>query len=111
MSRLVNLSRRKFIWGLSCTCGSALFFPSCSEVEISGRKQINIFPDDYLYSRTFPVYENFKSKSNLITGTTEYNNLVDIGYSIRDAIAVYYANKGEANPTDNFYLLFINVFP
>ena len=36
------ISRRNFIWGLSCTCGSSLIFPSCTEVEISGRKQINI---------------------------------------------------------------------
>ena len=104
-----NISRRNFIWGLSCTCGSTIFLTSCTEVEISGRKQINILSDDFLYSKTFPAYDNFKTKSNLITGTEEYNNIVDIGFNIKDAIGVYYANKGEKNPTDNFQWEFILV--
>ena len=85
MTCLQNISRRKFLWGISCTCGTALFLPACTEVEISGRKQINIVSDDYLYSKSFPAYENFKSKTKLITGTSEYNNVVDIGYKIKDA--------------------------
>ena len=96
------ISRRNFIWGLSCACCCSIFLPSCTEVEISGRKQINILSDDFLYSKTFPAYANFKSKSNLITGTEEYNNIVDIGYNIKDAIGIYYANKNEKNPTDIF---------
>ena len=104
-----TISRRNFIWGLSCTCGSTIFLTSCTEVEISGRKQINILSDDFLYSKTFPAYDNFKTKSNLITGTEEYNNIVDIGFNIKDAIGVYYANKGEKNPTDNFQWEFILV--
>ena len=109
MTHLLNISRRNFIWGLSCTCGSAILLPSCTEVEISGRKQFNIFSDDFLYSKTFPAYEKFKSQTKLITGTTEYNNVVNIGYSIRDAIGVYYAKIDEQNPTDNFQWEFVLV--
>ena len=102
MSYLSNLSRRKFIWGITCTCSSAVFLPSCTDVALSDRKQFNILSDDYLYSKTFPAYENFKSQSKLITGTSDYNNIVEIGYSIKDAINVYYAQQNEKNPTDNF---------
>ena len=109
MSYILNISRRKFIWRLSCACGSTLFLPSCTEVEISGRKQLNILSDDFLYSKTFPAYENFKSQTKLITGTSEYNNIVEIGYRIRDAIAVYYAQQNENNPTDNFQWEFVLV--
>ena len=109
MTHLHNISRRNFILGLSCTCGSAILLPSCTEVEISGRKQFNIFSDDFLYSKTFPAYEKFKSQTKLITGTTEYNNVVNIGYSIRDAIGVYYAKIDEQNPTDNFQWEFVLV--
>ena len=109
MTHLLNISRRNFIWGLSCTCGSAILLPSCTEVEISGRKQFNILSDDFLYSKTFPAYEKFKSQTKLITGTTEYNNIVNIGYSIRDAIGVYYARIDEQNPTDNFQWEFVLV--
>ncbi len=102
MLYLANLSRRKFVWGMTCTCGSAVFLPSCTEVAMSDRKQFNIFSDDFLYSKTFPAYENFKSQTKLITGTSEYNNIVEIGYNIIDAIGVYYAQQNEKNPTDNF---------
>lgn len=109
MSYFSNLSRRKFIWEVSCTCTALLMLPSCADVAMSDRKQIKIFSDDFLYSKTFPAYENFKSQTKLITGTTEYNNIVKIGYNIRDAINVYYANIGEEDPTKNFQWEFVLV--
>ena len=63
MSDFFNLSRRKFIWGFSCTCGSPLLLTSCAEVAMSDRKQIKIFSDDFLHSKAFPAYENFKSNT------------------------------------------------
>ena len=101
MTHFSHLSRRKFVWGMTCTCGT-LLLPSCAEVAMSDRKQFNILSDDFLYSKTFPAYENFKSQTKLITGTSEYDNIVKIGYDIRDAINVYYANQGGEDPTENF---------
>ena len=95
MSKLLYLSRRKFIYNTSCGCASGLFLSSCTEVALSERKQINILSDDFLYSTSIPAYENFKSQSNLITGTSEYNQIVDIGYKIKDAINSYYENNGK----------------
>ncbi len=109
MTYFNNISRRKFIWGASCTCGSSLILSSCADVAISDRKQIKIFSDDYLYSKTFPAYEKFKSQSKLITGTKESEQIVNIGLSIRDAINVYYTNRGEDNPTSNFQWEFVLV--
>ena len=101
MTHFSNLSRRKFVWGMTCACGT-LLLPSCTDVAMSDRKQFNILSDDFLYSKTFPAYENFKSQTKLITGTSEYDNIVKIGYDIRDAINVYYANQGSEDPTENF---------
>ena len=109
MSYLSNLSRRKFIWGMSCTCGASLTLTSCTDVAMSDRKQIKIFSDDYLYSKAFPAYKNFKSQAKLITGTSESKKIINIGLSIRDAINVYYANLGEEDPTANFQWEFILV--
>ena len=108
MTHFSNLSRRKFVWGMTCTCGT-LLLPSCADVAMSDRKQFNILSDDFLYSKTFPAYENFKSQSKLITGTSEYDNIVKIGYDIRDAINVYYANQGGSDPTENFQWEFVLV--
>ena len=108
MAHFSNLSRRKFVWGMTCTCGT-LLLPSCTDVAMSDRKQFNILSDDFLYSKTFPAYENFKSQTKLITGTSEYDNIVKIGYDIRDAINVYYANQGVEDPTKNFQWEFVLV--
>ena len=96
------------MWGMTCACGT-LLLPSCAEVAMSDRKQFNILSDDFLYSKTFPAYENFKSQTKLITGTSEYDNIVKIGYDIRDAINVYYANQGGSDPTENFQWEFVLV--
>ena len=109
MTKMLHLSRRKFIYNTCCTCTSGLILSSCTEVALSERKQINILSDDYLYSQTFPAYENFKSQSNLITGTNEYDTVVQIGYKIRDAINIYYQHNGQENPTSNFEWEFILV--
>ena len=102
MSVFNNISRRKFIYGCSCVCASSLILPSCTEVALSDRQQLNILSDDFLYSRTFPAYNNFKSQSKLITGTSEYNQIVDIGFKIRDAINIYYETNSQEDPTQIF---------
>ena len=109
MTDFFNLSRRNFIVQLSCTCSASLFLPSCADVAMSDRKQIKIFSDDFLYSKTFPAYENFKLKTKLVTGTLESERIIEIGYNIRDSINIYYANNGEKNPTTNFQWEFILV--
>ena len=87
---------------MSCTCGASLMLPSCADVAMSDRKQLKIFSDDYLYSKAFPAYENFKMNTKLVSNTTESNKIVNIGLSIRDSINAYYASRGEKNPTENF---------
>ena len=81
MSENNYFSRRKFIYQTGCMCGASLIFPACTEVAISDRQQLNILSDDFLYSKTFPAYNNFKSQSKLITGTNEYNNLIAVSYT------------------------------
>ena len=109
MSIFNNISRRKFIYGSTCFCASSLVLPSCTEVALSERQQFNILSDDFLYSKTFPAYNNFKSQSKLITETSEYNEIVDIGFRIRDAINVYYNTRGQEDPTSNFQWEFVLV--
>ena len=109
MSKIKKINRRKFIYGSVCMCGTALILPSCTQVAMSDRQQFNILSDDFLYSKTFTAYNNFKSQTKLITGTNEYNNIIDIGFRIKDAINIYYETAGEKNPTDNFQWEFVLV--
>jgi len=109
MSKLIHISRRKFIYSSGCACATSLLLPACTDVAMSDRKQFNILSDDFLYSKTFPAYNNFKSQSKLITGTSEYNQIVGIGYNIRDAINAYYQESNQQNPTTNFQWEFVLV--
>ena len=109
MTQKINLSRRKFILQTGCVCGVSILLPACTEVVLSERQQFNILGDDFLYSKTFSAYNNFKNQTKLITGTNEYRDLVNIGYRIRDGINIYYKNNGKKNPTDNFQWEFILV--
>ena len=109
MSDFYNFSRRKFMQGMTCACGTSLIFSSCADVAISDRKQLKIFSDDYLYSKVFPAYENFKLNTKLVTNTNESRKIVDIGNNIRKAINVYYLNNDQKNPTENFQWEFILV--
>ncbi len=109
MSKISNLSRREFVWGMSCACGGSLILPSCADVAMSDRKQLKIFSDDYLYSKAFPAYENFKMNTKLVSNTTESNKIVNIGLSIRDAINAYYSSRAQKNPTANFQWEFVLV--
>ena len=109
MSENNYFSRRKFIYGAGCMCGASLILPSCTQVAMSERKQFNILSDDFLYAKTFPAYNNFKSQAKLITGTQDYKNLIEVGWRIVDAINIYYQNRGEKNPTGNFKWEFILV--
>ena len=60
MSKISNLSRRQFVWGMSCACGGSLILPSCADVAMSDRKQLKIFSDDYLYSKAFLLMKILK---------------------------------------------------
>ena len=109
MTEINNLSRRNFVNGIGCMCCSSMILSSCTDVALSDRSQFNIINDDFLYAQTFPAYENFKSENKLITGTRDYNNIVNIGFKISEAINAYYLSNGENNPTNNFEWEFILV--
>ena len=63
MSENNKISRRKFIYGAGCMCGVSIILPSCTQVAMSDRQQFNILSDDFLYSKTFPAYNNFKNQT------------------------------------------------
>ena len=63
---MYNINRRKFLELFGCGCCSFLL-PSCSTVPITERKQLSIIPEATINRQAAAAYENFKSKSKLIT--------------------------------------------
>ncbi len=105
-----NINRRKFIELFGCGC-CGLVLPSCSTVPITERRQLSIIPEGTINNQASAAYENFRSKTKLITSGKELRSIKNIGKRIEDSVSSFFVNKNEKGPTRNFqwgYILFDN---
>ena len=72
MKHIIN--RRKFLGLFGCSCCS-LILPSCTTVPITERKQLSLFSETKMNAQAAKVYENFKSKTKLITKGDDLDNI------------------------------------
>ena len=98
---MYNINRRKFLGLFGCSCCS-IVLPSCSTVPITDRKQLSIIPEATINRQAAKAYENFKSKSKLITQGTQLNQITEIGKRMQDAVSTFFNNKDGKDPTENF---------
>ena len=75
---MYSINRRKFLSYFGCSCCS-LILPSCSTVPITERKQLTIIPESRINNQATSAYENFKSKSKLITSGAKLDEIRNIG--------------------------------
>ena len=78
---MYNINRRKFLGLFGCTCCS-IILPSCSTVPITERKQLSIIPEATINRQAAQAYENFKSKTKLITSGSKLKEIKEIGKKI-----------------------------
>ena len=71
---MYNINRRKFLGLFGCTCCS-IILPSCSTVPITERKQLSIIPEATINRQAAQAYENFKSKTKLITSGSKLKEI------------------------------------
>ena len=98
---MYNINRRKFLSLFGCGCCS-LVLPSCSSVPITDRKQLTIIPESKINSQAAAAYEQFRTKTKLITSGTHMKKVVEIGKKIEVAVSAFFLNKKEDDPTRNF---------
>ena len=98
---MYNINRRKFLGYFGCSCCS-LVLPSCSTVPITERKQLSIIPEARINSQAAAAYENFRSKSKLITSGSQLREIVDIGKKMEAAVSEFFRKQGKDDPTKNF---------
>jgi predicted Zn-dependent protease len=96
-----NINRRKFIELFGCGC-CGLILPSCSTVPITKRRQLSIIPEGTINNQASAAYENFRSKTKLITSGKELRSIKNIGRRIEDSVSAFFINKNEEDPTKNF---------
>jgi len=95
------INRRKFLELFGCGC-CGLILPSCSTVPITDRKQLTIFSESRINAQAVAVYENFRSKTKLITKGKALEEIRKIGRSIENAVSAYFDSQKIEDPTKNF---------
>jgi len=98
---MYNINRRKFLEYFGCSCCS-LILPSCSTVPITERRQLSIIPESRINRQAAAAYENFRSKSKLITRGTQLKKVREIGKKMEIAVSAFFEKEGKADPTKNF---------
>ena len=110
---MYNINRRKFLGYFGCSCCS-LLLPSCSTVPITERKQLSIIPEARINRQAAAAYENFRSKSKLITSGSQLMEIREIGKKMEKAVSSFFEKEGKEDPTQNFswdYVLVDNDTP
>lgn len=67
---------------------------SCSQVDISGRRQLNFVPDSYMHSMSFSEYGKFVESNKLSTDTQKTAMVKRVGQRISEAVTQYCNDKG-----------------
>jgi predicted Zn-dependent protease len=98
---MYNINRRKFLGYFGCGCCS-LLLPSCSTVPITERKQLSIIPEARINRQAAAAYENFRSKSKLITTGYQLKEIREIGKKMEIAVSTFFNNQGKKDPTESF---------
>ncbi len=98
---MYNINRRKFLGLFGCSCCTVLL-NSCTTVPITERKQLSLIPESRINQQAAAAYENFRSKSKLITSGSQLKEIKDIGKRIEDAVSTFFLKDGKEDPTKNF---------
>ena len=98
---MYNINRRKFLGYFGCSCCS-LILPSCTTVPITERKQLSIISDARINRQAASAYENFKSKSKLITSGSQIKEIREIGKKMEFSVSQFFEKQNKEDPTKNF---------
>ena len=98
---MYNINRRKFLGYFGCSCCS-LMLPSCSTVPITERKQLTLIPESRINQQAAAAYENFRSKTKLITIGSQLDEIRKIGKKMEIAVSTFFTKEGKEDPTKNF---------
>ena len=98
---MYNINRRKFLGLFGCGCCSFLM-PSCSTVPITERKQLSIIPESRINMQAAAAYEQFRTKTKLVTQGVQLKEIKEIGKKMERSVSLFFKNKGEKDPTENF---------
>ncbi len=124
-----RINRRNFVVGASCSLCGSIILPSCTQVPLTNRSQLNLYdsnlpivifqgsvggipiPKVYANEKSLnnevdKVYDKFITKAKadkiLLDNTNESRKIEEIGIEIYSSISKYYLNNRKKNPVDGF---------
>lgn len=74
---------------LAALCGLLLLLASCTQVEITGRKQLNLVPDSIMNSMSFQSYGEFLAENKLSNNAGQTQMVKRVGGRIQKAVEQY----------------------
>jgi predicted Zn-dependent protease len=81
----------------------SLVFSSCSTVPITGRKQLNLIPDNQMLSLSFSQYDQFLKSNKESTNQHDIALVNKVGKRIADAVEKYFAEKNLSSQLDGYH--------
>ena len=78
-------------------CGFLLFLSSCSQVAITGRKQLNLVPSSVMHTLSFQSYSEFLAENKLSGDAQQAQMVKRLGLRIQKAVEQYCAENNLAD--------------
>lgn len=85
-------------WTIMALAGLLGGLVGCSEVPITGRRQLNIVPASLVTSMSLQQYDQLIAQSKVVTGTSEAALVKKVGAKIVQAVEQYTKEKGIKDP-------------
>ncbi len=82
--------------------GFLTLFYSCSTVPITGRKQVNLFPESQMVSMSLTQYDDFISKAKLSANKEQTEMVKRVGKNMSAAVEKFLNDHGYADEVKNF---------
>ena len=83
-------------------CCLLLFVSACSQVAITGRKQLNIVPDTVMNTMSFQSYQQFLSENQLSSNTQQTETVKLVGHRIQKAVERYAAENNLSKQLEGY---------
>lgn len=87
---------------LVAACGLILLVSSCSEVAITGRRQLNLVPASVMQSMSFQSYSEFLSQNKLSSNAQQTEMVKRAGLRIQKAVEQYCAVNNMSDELDGY---------
>jgi predicted Zn-dependent protease len=71
----------------------AQFFYGCTQVPITGRKQMNLLPESQMMSLALTSYSDFLKQNKVVSGSADAQMVQRVGQRIANAVTKYLAKK------------------